>query len=81
MHLTIRRHSYFQVNTRTVGLAVYSHNLVEELGFSALVYDGIVGEISQLLFLNVHNDTVMDSAKTEALRTLTSMIAADKNAM
>lgn len=56
-------------------VAVYTRSLVEEWAMTTMLYDGLIEEITGLLLINNMSEPIIDSIKTEALRTLTSIVS------
>uniref|UniRef100_F1KQ87 Syntaxin-binding protein 5 n=1 Tax=Ascaris suum TaxID=6253 RepID=F1KQ87_ASCSU len=64
-----------------LSILVYSRTLLEEWQLSSMIYDSLVEEISHLLLVDMAPSGVLvDTIKTEALRTLTSIISLDRPA-
>ncbi|KHN86002.1 E3 ubiquitin-protein ligase HUWE1 [Toxocara canis] len=61
--------------------SVYSRTLLEEWQLNSMLYDSLVEEISRLLLVDIAPSGVLvDTIKTEALKTLTSIISLDRPA-
>ncbi|VDM28120.1 unnamed protein product [Toxocara canis] len=64
-----------------LSVLVYSRTLLEEWQLNSMLYDSLVEEISRLLLVDIAPSGVLvDTIKTEALKTLTSIISLDRPA-
>uniref|UniRef100_A0A915PL16 HECT-type E3 ubiquitin transferase n=1 Tax=Setaria digitata TaxID=48799 RepID=A0A915PL16_9BILA len=59
----------------SLSILVYTRSLVEEWAMTTMLYDGLIEEITRLLLINNTSESIIDAVKTEALRTLTSIVS------
>lgn len=59
----------------SLSILVYTRCLVEEWTMTTMLYDGLIEEITRLLLINNTSESIIDAVKTEALRTLTSIVS------
>ncbi|EJW85523.1 WWE domain-containing protein, partial [Wuchereria bancrofti] len=67
----------FSIIARLLSLSilVYTRSLIEEWAMTTMLYDGLIEEITRLLLINNTSESIIDAVKTEALRTLTSIVS------
>ncbi|VDN37010.1 unnamed protein product [Gongylonema pulchrum] len=59
-------------------ILMYSRNLAEDWTITAMLYDGFIGELTTLLMIEDVFDPLIDTIKTESLRTLASIVSLGK---
>ncbi|OZC09116.1 hypothetical protein X798_03863 [Onchocerca flexuosa] len=59
----------------SLSILVYTRSLIEEWAMTTMLYDGLIEEITCLLLINNTSESIIDAVKTEALRTLTSIVS------
>ncbi|MCP9265605.1 E3 ubiquitin-protein ligase huwe1 [Dirofilaria immitis] len=59
----------------SLSILVYTRSLIEEWAMTTMLYDGLIEEITRLLLINNTSESIIDAIKTEALRTLTSIVS------
>ncbi|KAL3982881.1 HECT-domain (ubiquitin-transferase) family protein [Acanthocheilonema viteae] len=59
----------------SLSILVYTRSLIEEWAMTTMLYDGLIEEITRLLLINNTSESIIDAVKTEALRTLTSIVS------
>lgn len=64
----------------TSHFVVYTRSLIQEWAMTTMLYDGLIEEITRLLLINNTSESIIDAVKTEALRTLTSIVSLGKPA-
>uniref|UniRef100_A0A0N5AR03 HECT-type E3 ubiquitin transferase n=1 Tax=Syphacia muris TaxID=451379 RepID=A0A0N5AR03_9BILA len=60
-----------------VSTLVYSRNLLDEWNLGAIIQDSFIEDTTKLLIVEKSNDYIVDLIKTEALKTLTSVVSLD----
>lgn len=73
--ISFRESSEKHLTAQYVLFAVYTRCLVEEWSMTTMLYDGLIEEITRLLLINNTSESIIDAVKTEALRTLTSIVS------
>uniref|UniRef100_A0A1I8EIK7 HECT-type E3 ubiquitin transferase n=1 Tax=Wuchereria bancrofti TaxID=6293 RepID=A0A1I8EIK7_WUCBA len=63
------------IKQRNIPFSVYTRSLIEEWAMTTMLYDGLIEEITRLLLINNTSESIIDAVKTEALRTLTSIVS------
>ncbi|VDK86830.1 unnamed protein product, partial [Litomosoides sigmodontis] len=64
----------------SLSVLVYTRSLIQEWAMTTMLYDGLIEEITRLLLINNTSESIIDAVKTEALRTLTSIVSLGKPA-